>query len=195
MYRKCYRKHYGESALSRTRVFDWYKSFKEGRTTVENLPHDRRPATSVSKENKFKKVKINGACKLTCDRTRDSWRAQHIKRIYSYHFSCCFGPSVLKTNRPNESYTTSSPLWKENCELTHCNPTKIGFIWTMCGGVSGKGCNIVKFMHRQKRKNEEINANDFSNCNCVFITQKLFGSSRLYSVLFNHGTGYRCYAE
>lgn len=49
---------YGDSALSRARVFDWYKSFKEGRTSVENLPHERRPATSVNDENIEKVKKI-----------------------------------------------------------------------------------------------------------------------------------------
>jgi hypothetical protein len=47
---------YEDSALSRARVFDWYKSFKEGRTSVENLSHERRPATSVNDEN-IEKVK------------------------------------------------------------------------------------------------------------------------------------------
>jgi hypothetical protein len=49
---------YGESILSRARIFDWYKSFKDGRTSLENLPHDRRPATSINEENVEKVKKI-----------------------------------------------------------------------------------------------------------------------------------------
>jgi hypothetical protein len=38
---------YGEECLSRPRVFEWCKCFREGRERVENEPHDRRPRTSV----------------------------------------------------------------------------------------------------------------------------------------------------
>lgn len=44
-------KAYGYDVLSRTQVFDQYKQFKDGRSSLENLPHDRRPATSVNEEN------------------------------------------------------------------------------------------------------------------------------------------------
>ncbi|PNF30276.1 hypothetical protein B7P43_G01229 [Cryptotermes secundus] len=37
--------------LSRTRVFEWCKCFREGRARVENEPHDRRPRTSVTEPN------------------------------------------------------------------------------------------------------------------------------------------------
>lgn len=55
---KMLQKAYGESCLSRARIFDWYKSFKDGRTSLENLPHDRRPATSINEENVGKVRKI-----------------------------------------------------------------------------------------------------------------------------------------
>lgn len=42
---------YGEECLSRTRVFEWCKCFREGRERVENEPHDRRPRTSVTEPN------------------------------------------------------------------------------------------------------------------------------------------------
>ncbi|PNF16098.1 hypothetical protein B7P43_G03293 [Cryptotermes secundus] len=42
---------YGEECLSRTRVFEWCKCFREGRELVENEPHDRRPQTSITKPN------------------------------------------------------------------------------------------------------------------------------------------------
>ena len=39
---------YGEECLSRTRVFEWSKCFREGRERMENEPHDHRPQTSVT---------------------------------------------------------------------------------------------------------------------------------------------------
>jgi hypothetical protein len=38
---------YGEECLSRTRVFEWYKCFREGRECMENEPHDRRPSSRL----------------------------------------------------------------------------------------------------------------------------------------------------
>jgi len=37
---------YGEHALSRTRVFRWYKAFLGGRESVEDEPRSGRPCTS-----------------------------------------------------------------------------------------------------------------------------------------------------
>jgi len=43
-------KAYGEDAMSRTQVFDWFRRFKEGRTSVINDPRSGRPSTSRSEE-------------------------------------------------------------------------------------------------------------------------------------------------
>jgi hypothetical protein len=40
---------YGEECLSRTRVFEWCKCFREGTERVENEPHDRRTTTPSSR--------------------------------------------------------------------------------------------------------------------------------------------------
>ena len=37
---------YGNEALSRCRVFEWHKKFKEGRKDVEDNPRSGRPSTS-----------------------------------------------------------------------------------------------------------------------------------------------------
>ncbi|KAK7862353.1 hypothetical protein R5R35_006926 [Gryllus longicercus] len=42
------KKQYREECLSRTRVFEWCKCFREGRERVENEPHNRRPRTSIT---------------------------------------------------------------------------------------------------------------------------------------------------
>lgn len=42
---------YREECVSRTRVFEWYKRFKEGREDVEDDPRPGRPSTSKTDEN------------------------------------------------------------------------------------------------------------------------------------------------
>jgi len=41
---------YGEDAMGRTQVFDWFRPFKEGRTSVESDPRSGRPSTSRNEE-------------------------------------------------------------------------------------------------------------------------------------------------
>ena len=41
---------YGEDAMGRTQVFDWFRRFKGGRTSVESDPRLGRPSTLRSKE-------------------------------------------------------------------------------------------------------------------------------------------------
>jgi len=45
------RAQFGENTLSRTQVFDWHKKFRDGRSTVENEAHRRRPRTSVTDDH------------------------------------------------------------------------------------------------------------------------------------------------
>ena len=46
---------YGDSSMSRTRVFEWHKRFVEGRKDVEDDPKSGRPCTSTTDTN-IKKV-------------------------------------------------------------------------------------------------------------------------------------------
>ena len=41
---------YGEDAMGRTQVFDWFRRFKEGRTSVESDLRSGRPSTSRNEE-------------------------------------------------------------------------------------------------------------------------------------------------
>ncbi|KAE9522415.1 hypothetical protein AGLY_017174 [Aphis glycines] len=41
---------YGDETMSRARVFEWFKRFKEGRTTVESDEREGRPSTSRNEE-------------------------------------------------------------------------------------------------------------------------------------------------
>lgn len=51
MLQKCF----GESTLSRTQVFEWYKAFTESCEVIENLPHASRLPTIVNDDN-IKKI-------------------------------------------------------------------------------------------------------------------------------------------
>lgn len=48
-------KAYGESAMSKARIYEWYKRFKEGRENVKDDERPGRPSTSTTDEN-VKKV-------------------------------------------------------------------------------------------------------------------------------------------
>lgn len=45
------RKVYGEKCMSRTQVFEWFKRFRDGRTSTDNNSRSGRPATAVNEEN------------------------------------------------------------------------------------------------------------------------------------------------
>jgi hypothetical protein len=41
---------FGETALSRSKTFDWYSRFKNGRTSIDDDPHTGRPSTARTNE-------------------------------------------------------------------------------------------------------------------------------------------------
>ncbi|CAB3251407.1 unnamed protein product [Arctia plantaginis] len=49
-------KAYGESAMSKVRIYEWYKRFQDGHENVEDDERPGRPSTSTTDEN-VKKVK------------------------------------------------------------------------------------------------------------------------------------------
>lgn len=53
---KMLEKAYGDACLSKTRAYDWYKEFKEGRKDVQDLPRSGRPATASTNGN-IEKIK------------------------------------------------------------------------------------------------------------------------------------------
>jgi len=52
---------YGEDVMSRTQVFDWFRRFKECRTSVESDPRSGQPSTSRYEEMiaKVRKIFLN----------------------------------------------------------------------------------------------------------------------------------------
>ena len=56
------KKAYGESAMSKTRVYEWYKRFQDGREDIEDDERPGRPSISTTDENveKMKEIVMNG---------------------------------------------------------------------------------------------------------------------------------------
>ena len=48
---KMIEKAYGRSVLSKTRLYQWYKAFKEGREIVEDMPRCGQPSNSSTDES------------------------------------------------------------------------------------------------------------------------------------------------
>lgn len=53
---KMLKKTYGDTTMSKTQAYEWYKEFKAGRSVVDDLPRCGRPSTSLNDEN-VQKVK------------------------------------------------------------------------------------------------------------------------------------------
>ena len=45
---------FGEEAMCRTQTYEWWKRFKEGRTSVDEDPRSGRPSTSKTDDNVVK---------------------------------------------------------------------------------------------------------------------------------------------
>ena len=42
---------YGDNALSKTRVYEWFSSFKEGEMSIDDKPRSGRPSTAKTEDN------------------------------------------------------------------------------------------------------------------------------------------------
>ena len=64
---KMLQKAFGDNSMSRASVFDWHKLFREGRESVEDEPHQRRPRTSINEQhvNEIKDLVLQNR-RLTC---------------------------------------------------------------------------------------------------------------------------------
>ena len=65
---KILRDVYGDSSMSRTKVFEWHKRFVEGREEVEDDPKSGRPCTSTTDTNieKVRQLVRSGRCVTIC---------------------------------------------------------------------------------------------------------------------------------
>ena len=77
---------YGDAALNKTRVYEWFSRFKNGEMSIVDQPRSELPATSRSDENVDKiNALIREDCRRTIDELREmsgmSWSS--IERIFS----------------------------------------------------------------------------------------------------------------
>ncbi|PNF37233.1 hypothetical protein B7P43_G00377 [Cryptotermes secundus] len=117
---KCYKvcemltKAYGESVMSKTRVYEWYKRFQDGREDVADDERPGRPSTSTTDENVEKvKAMIMNDRRITIREVADDVGIS----IGSCHeiFS-----NVLVQRRLREAIRKKRPdLWKNNSWLLH----------------------------------------------------------------------------
>ena len=70
--------------MSRTRIFEWHKRFREGREDVEDDPKSGRPTTSRTNENvECVREKVHSDCRLTVRMIADelSMNSERVWRI------------------------------------------------------------------------------------------------------------------
>jgi len=115
---------YGEDAMGRTQVFDWFRRFKENRTSVGSDPRSGRPPTSRNEEmiakvrtifrnNRRMTVReIANDCRISvgsCDAilTDDL----HMERVCAK-----FGPRLLTDDQGEQRQTIARDLFERSCE-------------------------------------------------------------------------------
>ena len=98
-------KAYGESAINKKRVYEWYEHFQDGRKDVEDDERPGRPSTSTTDENleKVKEMVMNdrritirevaddvgisiGSCHEICGKTIHAF-CTTITHLLTLHFS------------------------------------------------------------------------------------------------------------
>ena len=75
---------YGDATMSRTRIFEWHKRFREGREDVEDDPRSGRPTTSRTNENvECVREKVHSDRRLTVRMIADelSMNSERVWRI------------------------------------------------------------------------------------------------------------------
>ena len=95
--------------MGRTQLFDWFRRFKEGRTSIESDPRSGRPSTSRNEEmiDKVRTIVCNnrrltvreiaddcgisvGSCDATLTGKMGGWRLDPAPRQYAHtHFTSC----------------------------------------------------------------------------------------------------------
>jgi len=124
---------YGEDVMRITQVFDWFRRFKEGRTSVESDPRTGRPSTSRNEEMiakvrttvrnnrrlRVREIADNfgihvGSCDAILnenDRRMAGWRLDPAPRQYARsHFTFCaavFGQTRQRSVAPAAILTRS----------------------------------------------------------------------------------------
>jgi len=115
---------YSEDAVGRTQVFDWFRRFKEGRTSFKSDPCLGRPSTSRNEEMiaKVRTVICNNR-RLTVQEIADDCGISmgscnailtddlHMKRVCAK-----FVPSLLTDDQREQCHPIACDLFERSCE-------------------------------------------------------------------------------
>ena len=115
---------YGEDAMGRTQVFDWFRQFKEGRTSIESDPHSGQPSTSRKKEMIAKvRTIIRNNRRLTvqeiaddCGISAGSCDAILTDDLHMKHVCAKFVPRLLTDDQREQRQTITHDLFERSCE-------------------------------------------------------------------------------
>jgi len=113
----------GEDAAGRTEVCDWFRRFKEGRTSVESDPRSGRPSTSSDEEmiaivrNKRRVTvrEIADDCGISvgsCDAILTDDLHMKCARVKSV-------PNLLTDDQREQRQTIARDLFERSCEDVH----------------------------------------------------------------------------
>jgi len=105
---------YGEDAMDRTQAFDWFRRFKEGRTSVESDPRSGRPSTSRNEEMIAKvRTIVRNNRRLAVRGVADAILTDdlHRKRVCAK-----FVPRLLTFDQREQRQTIARDLFERSCE-------------------------------------------------------------------------------
>jgi len=115
---------YGEDAMGRTQVFDWFRRFKEGRTSVESDPRSGRQSTSRNQEIIAKaRIFFRNNRRLTvreiaddCGISVGSCDAILTEDLYMKRVCAKFVPRLLTDDQREQRQTISRDLFEPSYE-------------------------------------------------------------------------------
>ena len=115
---------YGENAMGRTQVFDWFRRFKEGRTSDESDPRSGPPSTS-RKEKMIATVRttVHNDRRMTVREIADACGifvgSCNAILTDDLHMKCVcakFWPRLLKDDQRQQCQSIAGDLLERSCE-------------------------------------------------------------------------------
>ena len=115
---------YSEDAMGRTQVFDWFRRFKECRTSVESDPRSGRPSTSRNEEMIAKvRTVVRNYRRLTVREIADdcgifvsSCNAILTEDVHMQRVCAKVWPRLLKDDQREQSQSVAGDLLGRLCE-------------------------------------------------------------------------------
>jgi len=111
---------YGEDAMGRTQVFDWFRLFIEGSTSVESDPRSGRPSTSRNEEVR---TVVRNNRRLTvreiadgCGISVGSCDVILTEDLYMKRVCAKFVPRLLTDDQREQRQTIARELFERSCE-------------------------------------------------------------------------------